>query len=56
MKHERIDSRARVWMVTRGPDGRPQQELDPKFLRLLDGPEAQELEAAVKEIAETRLW
>jgi hypothetical protein len=33
MKCECIDDKARVWIVTLGPDGKLQAELDPRFRR-----------------------
>jgi hypothetical protein len=32
MKHERIDTKARVWTVTLGPDGKLLAEPDPRLL------------------------
>ena len=31
MKHQHIDTKARVWTVTLGPDGKLQSELDPRL-------------------------
>lgn len=63
MKHEKIDSKARVWVVMRGPDGKLQDELDPQLLTSLNpGLSAEEIAdalviaAGTAEIAETRLW
>ena len=50
MKHERIDNKARVWIVTRGQDGKLHEELDPNCLATLSRRELQ------REIAETRVW
>ena len=36
MRYEKIDDKARVWTVTRGPDGRLQAELDEHILATLD--------------------
>jgi hypothetical protein len=63
MKHEKIDDKARVWMITRGSDGRLHDELDPRFLAALrnadsaeDVAEAVVIAAGELEIAETRAW
>ena len=59
MKLEKIDDKARVWIVMRGPDGGIQEELDP---RLLSAQSAEEIADALVaaagaiEIAETRIW
>ena len=59
MKLEKIDDKARVWIVMRGPDGGIQEELDP---RLLSAQSAEEIAdalvaaAGAVEIAETRIW
>ena len=59
MKLEKIDDKARVWIVMRGPDGGIQEELDP---RLLSAQSAEEIADALVaaagaiEIAETRVW
>ena len=34
--HERIDDKARVWTVTRGPDGKLRMELDRQRLAALE--------------------
>jgi hypothetical protein len=63
MKHEQVDDRARVWILTRGPDGRLQEELDPQFLTAIgEAASAQQVAdiiavaAGEMEIAETRAW
>ena len=63
MKHEKIEDSARVWMVTLGPDGKLQEQLDPQFVAALgNGQPAREVAdllttaAGEMEIAETRLW
>jgi hypothetical protein len=63
MKHQRIDDKARVWLVTRDDDGRLQDELDPQFLSSLGTAHSAEEVANVLinaageiEMAETRLW
>jgi hypothetical protein len=50
MKQERIDDKARVWIVTRGSDGKLHETLDPDYLALLSRRQLQ------REIAETRVW
>ena len=63
MKHEKIDDRARVWIVTLNPDGRLEEEFDPRlFEKLNPGQSAEEVAdvvfAAACEmyLAENRLW
>ena len=63
MKHQKIEDSARVWVVTLGPDGRLQEQLDPQFLTTLGAASsAQEVAdvlvtaAGEMEIAENRLW
>jgi hypothetical protein len=59
MKLEKIDDKARVWIVMRGPDGGIQEELDPRLLSARSAEEiADALVAAAGaiEIAETRIW
>lgn len=58
MKHERIDRRARVWVVTLGPDGKLEDRIDPELLaRLAEGATAEEVAQALgNEIARTRTW
>jgi hypothetical protein len=59
MKLEKIDDKARVWIVMRGPDGGIREELDP---RLLSAQSAEEIADALVaaagaiEIAQTRVW
>ena len=63
MKHEKIDDKARVWVLTRGADGRLQEELDPQFMATI-GQAASTAEiadiiaiaAGEMEVAETRAW
>lgn len=66
MKHEqinRLDRKARVWVVTRGDDGRIQEDFDPLlFGRLNPGHSAEEvadvlaIAAGEMEVAGNRLW
>ena len=63
MKHEQIDDRARVWIVSRGLDGRLDERLDPQFLTALgaaqsagDVADILAIAAGEIEIAETRAW
>ena len=61
MKHQAIDSSSRVWVVTRGPDGRLAEEIDPHLLPAATPELAEEiadslLRDARSEIARTRLW
>lgn len=66
MKHQSIDcidNKARVWVVTRGEDGRLQEEFDPILLgKLNPGHSAEQIAdllvtaAGEMEVAENRLW
>ena len=63
MKHQKIDDKARVWILSRGPDGRLQEELDPQFLSVIGAAATAEdvadviaIAAGRMELAETRLW
>jgi hypothetical protein len=60
MKFERIDSKARVWTVKRGHDGKLKGELDTQLLASLYPGLSQEDIAVIAqgtaEIAQTRLW
>jgi hypothetical protein len=62
MEHQRIEKigdKARVWVVTRGPDGKLQQQLDPDLLAAqLPADVAGALigMAAEIEIGATRVW
>ena len=63
MKFEKIDNKTRVWVVTRGPDGRLTGEMDRELLSQLEpGLTAEEIDDAVAiaagkaEVAHTRLW
>lgn len=63
MEHRKIDDKARVWIVTRGPDGRLQERLDPQFLAAIGSAASAEeianliaLAAGEMEIAESRAW
>jgi hypothetical protein len=58
MKHERINSKARVWTVTRGTDGKLREELGEQWLAALAaGKSEEEIEAAaMAELAATRVW
>ena len=63
MVYEAIDRGARVWTVTRGPDGRLQEDLDPELFAQLKAAQSAEviadaLDAAVarREMARSRSW
>ena len=58
MKHQKIDRAARVWTVSRGPDGRLQEEIDAALLAAQPDEiaEAIILAAAEAEIAKIRAW
>jgi hypothetical protein len=60
MKFERIDSKARVWTVKRGTDGKLKGELDRQLLASLypglSDEEIAVIAAGTAEIAETRVW
>ena len=63
MKLEKIDDKARVWILTRGDDGRLQEELDPQFLSAIGAAATAEeiadviaVAAGRMELAETRAW
>ena len=56
MKHEHIDDKARVWVVTLGADGRLEEQLDPELLaRLIDARSAEDvIEVLTDTVARTR--
>ncbi|MFL6829071.1 MAG: hypothetical protein ACJ8D5_00440 [Sphingomicrobium sp.] len=63
MKHEKIDSNARVWIVTRGADGRLQEAIDSELIASLQAGQSYEdiadalvVAAGTAEIAQTRAW
>ena len=63
MKHEIIDDGARVWIVTRGPDGRLREEFDPTLLaRLNPGYSAEQVAHALvvaageMDVSDNRAW
>ena len=63
MTHQKIDDKARVWILSRGPDGRLQEELDPQFLSVIGAAATAEdvadviaIAAGRMELAENRLW
>ena len=63
MKFEKIEGKERVWVITRGPDGKIQGQLDPKLFAALhpelSGDELADaiiIAAGTAEIAETRAW
>jgi hypothetical protein len=63
MEHQKIDDSAHVWIITRGSDGRLQEDYDPQFLTNLGlASSAQEvadviaIAAGEMEIAESRVW
>ena len=60
---EAIHRKARVWMVTRGEDGRLEERLDPSFLAQIDEHrsiddivDALLTAAAEQDVAESRIW
>jgi hypothetical protein len=58
MKHECIDAKARIWIITLGPDGKLREEIDP---RCLVEPSEEIADAVVAaagrtEIAKSRIW
>jgi hypothetical protein len=59
VKHEKIAPQARIWVLSRGPDGKLHAEIDPALLagRSPDDITDTLIKAAGDfEIAETRLW
>ena len=63
MKHQKIGDDARVWVVTRGPDGRLEHQLDREAFEALhpgmaaaDIADIMAIAAGSAEIAQTRLW
>lgn len=62
MKHQKIDRAARVWMVSRGPDGRLQEQLDAELLERLNTADTDEIAEAIirtaaeAEISKIRAW
>ena len=63
MKHEKLDDKARVWMITRGSDGRLQECLDPHFLTQLGAACTAEdvanilaVAAGQEEVRQNRAW
>lgn len=63
MKHEKIDDKARVWIVMRGDDGKLHEELDAQLLTEIGMAESSDevadmliVAAGEMELAETRLW
>ena len=63
MKYEKIDDKARVWILMRGDDGKLQEQRDPQYLTTLGaGYTAEEIadvlvvSAGQMELAETRAW
>ena len=58
MKHERINDKARVWTVTRGPDGQLRDELGKRWMAALAAGKSEEeiAAAAMAEVAATRIW
>jgi hypothetical protein len=58
MKHEQIDSSARVWVVTLGADGRLEEQLDPDLLAQIAEAKTDEdiTRAVADKIARTRDW
>lgn len=63
MKHEHIDDGARVWVLTRGPDGRLREEFDPGLVgRLNPGCSAEQVADALviaagqMDVSENRAW
>ena len=63
MKHEKIDDKARVWILTRGDDGKLHEQLDTQLLTEIGTAESSNevadmliTAAGEMEIAQTRLW
>ena len=68
MKHQKIDDKARVWILTRGTDGKLQEQLDetrldPQFLSAIGAAATAEevadviaIAAGRMDLAENRLW
>lgn len=63
MKYEKIDDKARVWIVTRGSDGRLEDRVDPQFLTQIgaacsadDVANILAVAAGRIEVADTRAW
>jgi hypothetical protein len=68
MKLEKIDDKARVWIITRGDDGKLREQLDetrldPQFLSAIGAAATAEevadviaIAAGRMELAETRAW
>lgn len=58
MKHQKIERSARVWTVSRGPDGRLQEEIDADLLAAQSDEIAEAIirAAAEAEIAKIRAW
>jgi hypothetical protein len=63
MKYEKIDDKARVWILMRGPEGGLEEQLDPQYLSSLGAAHTAEEIADVlvrsageMELAETRVW
>jgi len=63
MKHEKIDDKARVWILTRGDDGKLHEQLDTQLLTEIGMAESSNevadmliTAAGEMEIAQTRLW
>jgi hypothetical protein len=63
MRLEKIDDKARVWIVTRDLEGQLQDELDPQFLSAIGAAATAEevadviaIAAGQLEVAETRAW
>ena len=48
---ETIDDNARVWIVTRGDDGKLEDRLDPDALA-----DSLAVAAGLREVAQTRVW
>ena len=63
MKFEKIDSKARVWTVRRGQNGKLDEQLDPQLFAALhphlsseELADALVIAAGTAEVAESRLW
>jgi hypothetical protein len=63
MRLEKIDDKARVWIVTRDLEGQLQDDLDPQFLSAIGAAATAEevadviaIAAGQLELAETRAW
>jgi len=63
MEHQKIDDKARVWILSRDSSGRLQEQLDPQFLSALGAAHTAEdiadviaIAAGEMELAGNRVW